>query len=357
MKSMISVVAWVLLFGAPCAGAQTSETISVDDPRPIAAVLQVLENKYGYAITYEDPEFTNSQDIKDATSEVAAKHAGRSNGKRILIPKGGAFQFRYNVENGKPQEDATTLLRRMVTEYGNLGHSTFTVQTREARNKTEWHVVPAKVHDESGMLTDYSALLDRVISIPSKERSALEMLGEICQQLTLVSGRRVGVGNVPTNPLISYHAELEASNESARDALTKLLSRFQNQLVWQLFFDPGLKWYILNIHLVTPPSVSFVAPPSRRPHSDPAHRVSREESYQHVSPAMLRHYSWSRPRILQLQAALAREGFYGEKPSGVWDPNTTVALQKFQSARGLPATGSLDRQTLVNLEVNFTSVP
>jgi hypothetical protein len=356
MKSTISIVAWALLFCTPCASAQTNETISVDDPRPIAAALQALEKKYGYAITYEDPELTNPLDVKDATSEVAAKHAGRTNGKKILIPKGGAFQFHYHVENGKPQEDATTLLRRMVAEYGSLGHSIFTVQTRETKNKTEWHVVPTRARDESGLLAEQSALLDRIISIPRKERSALNMLSEICQQLTLVSGRHVGVGNVPINPLIAYHAELGTNGESARDVLDQLLSRFQNQMVWQVFFDPGLKWYMLNLHFVTPPSMTFVTPKSRKLQSDPAHRVSREESYQHVSPAMLRHYSWSKPRILQVQSALAREGFYRGRPTGTWDASTIVALEKFQSAKGLPATGSLDKQTLVNLGVTFTSV-
>jgi hypothetical protein len=255
MRLTTPLVACSLLFATPNVGAQTNAAISVDDARPIAAALRILEKDYGYSITYEDPEFANPSDIENITSEVAAMQAGRSNGKTILIPKRVAFEFHYKTENAKPQEDTATLLERMVAEYGSLGRSTFAVQRRETTNGTEWHVVPTRVRDESGVLAEQPALLDRIVSIPPGERSALDMLGEICRQLTLLSGRRVGVGNVPVNPLIAYHAKLGASSESARDVLADLLSRFKNRMVWEFFFDPGLKWYMLNIHSVaTPPT-------------------------------------------------------------------------------------------------------
>jgi hypothetical protein len=350
----ISVLAFCILFSlASSAIAQTGNLISVQDPRPVAAALSILEQKYGYAISYEDPELTNVYDTKDATAEIAAQHGGRTNGSKIIVPKGGLFQFHYAIENGKPREDARSLLERMVSEYLSLGgHTAFTVTKQDTKTGTQLHVIPKMVH-----AVDQQPLLDRVISIPSKERSGLEMLGEICQQLTLVSGRRVGVGNVPINALMAYHADLGAENESARDVLSGLLSRIDSGMVWRVFFDPGLKWYMLNLHVVAPPSTAFVPPVSRRSHSDPTHRISRAESYQHMSPAMLRHYPWSKPRIVQVQSALAREGFYHQNPSGVWDGATAVALRKFQTTHQLSATGFVDKQTLSALGVTFTTGP
>ncbi|HTR45994.1 MAG TPA: peptidoglycan-binding domain-containing protein [Verrucomicrobiae bacterium] len=54
-------------------------------------------------------------------------------------------------------------------------------------------------------------------------------------------------------------------------------------------------------------------------------------------------------RISEIQSALARGGYYRGDPSGKFDGNTVVALEKFQSANGLDANGKLDAPTLQKL--------
>lgn len=54
-------------------------------------------------------------------------------------------------------------------------------------------------------------------------------------------------------------------------------------------------------------------------------------------------------RISDIQAALARGGYYQGDPNGKWDGNTVAALQKFQSANGLDSTGKLDALSLQKL--------
>lgn len=54
-------------------------------------------------------------------------------------------------------------------------------------------------------------------------------------------------------------------------------------------------------------------------------------------------------RISEIQSALAREGYYQSDPNGRWDSNTVAALEKFQSASGIDATGKLDAPTLQKL--------
>ena len=51
-------------------------------------------------------------------------------------------------------------------------------------------------------------------------------------------------------------------------------------------------------------------------------------------------------RVKEIQSALSREGFYQGEPNGKMDSNTVAALQKFQSAHGLDASGKLDAPTL-----------
>jgi hypothetical protein len=54
-------------------------------------------------------------------------------------------------------------------------------------------------------------------------------------------------------------------------------------------------------------------------------------------------------RITQIQSALARGGYYQGDPSGKWDADTVAAVQKFQSANNIDATGKLDAPTLQKL--------
>ena len=57
----------------------------------------------------------------------------------------------------------------------------------------------------------------------------------------------------------------------------------------------------------------------------------------------------TRERIIQIQEALAREGFYSRKPSGKWDAVTSESMRKFQTANGLTATGKLGALSLQKL--------
>jgi peptidoglycan hydrolase-like protein with peptidoglycan-binding domain len=54
-------------------------------------------------------------------------------------------------------------------------------------------------------------------------------------------------------------------------------------------------------------------------------------------------------RIIEIQQALAREGFYGGDPNGKWDDATTAALRNFQIAKGLTPTGKLSALSLQKL--------
>jgi len=54
-------------------------------------------------------------------------------------------------------------------------------------------------------------------------------------------------------------------------------------------------------------------------------------------------------RITQIQTALSRGGYYKGDPTGKWDSDTVAALQKFQSAHNIDASGKLDAPTLQKL--------
>jgi Putative peptidoglycan binding domain len=71
-----------------------------------------------------------------------------------------------------------------------------------------------------------------------------------------------------------------------------------------------------------------------------SHHRSRREPFQKAPTAA---------RISEIQSALAREGYYQGDPNGKWDGTTVSALQKFQSANNLDASGKLDASSLQKL--------
>jgi peptidoglycan hydrolase-like protein with peptidoglycan-binding domain len=92
------------------------------------------------------------------------------------------------------------------------------------------------------------------------------------------------------------------------------------------------------------PSASTAAPAPKpataKKKSSKKHHSSRREPSQKAPTA---------DRITEIQSALSRNGFYDGNPNGKWDASSVAAMQKFQSANGLDATGKLDAPSLQKL--------
>lgn len=69
-----------------------------------------------------------------------------------------------------------------------------------------------------------------------------------------------------------------------------------------------------------------------------------------VSPANL-----TQAQIVQIQQKLEQAGVYHGSASGAWDTDTQAALRQYQQAKNLPATGTLDAQTMAALGVTNTN--
>ena len=54
-------------------------------------------------------------------------------------------------------------------------------------------------------------------------------------------------------------------------------------------------------------------------------------------------------RVIEIQAALAKDGSFQGSPSGKWDEATAAAMRRFQASHGLNASGKLDAPTLQRL--------
>src|SRR2546426_6553565 len=91
VAGLVIVTSFVVRGQSALRGTGMQETkkanLSVQDPRPLAKAIEILEEKYGFVITYEDPRYTHPSEITDVTEKDRRDLANFKPGKapRVLI--------------------------------------------------------------------------------------------------------------------------------------------------------------------------------------------------------------------------------------------------------------------------------
>src|SRR5258706_7859796 len=107
------VLAAIVALNSVLAIAQSIQIqkIIVNDARPMIQVLDKLEAKYGWQMTYEDPPYESSNDLIDLTdADFRREHPGRQR----LIPAGKVVEFNFNVPTGPSPPDREQVLTQLL---------------------------------------------------------------------------------------------------------------------------------------------------------------------------------------------------------------------------------------------------
>ena len=226
--------------------------LSVQDPRPVAKAIEILEARYGWVITYEDPRYVHDSEITDVTRSVRRDlNKFRTGGApRVLIPRGGALTVDYDVATAtNAPSDRATVIQQLLDAQAASGNPG---RFRLERNGQIVHVIPAFSKNSAGELVPEEPVLDAVITVPAGDRTGMQKLDAICEAISQVTQTRVVVGVVPLNLFFQHRDQQGAVSQKARDALAQILEAVGNgtSLSWQLLYDPGMRIYVLNIHEV-----------------------------------------------------------------------------------------------------------
>jgi hypothetical protein len=235
-------VACAAFVGSPqtaAAAATFGDSITVNDPRPVAAAIEEIVRVSGKAITYEDPPVLHRQ-------QMVPMVRGATDDDSLLIPKGGQLRLTLPADASAGQANAAA--QAVVGDYNaSRGAATFTVLPDALT-----HVVPRQAANASGRLVPVTPVLDSKITLEAKPRSALALIAEICKAVSAASGQQVGLGTIPANQL-RQQVDFGASNEPARKVLEKVIvasGATGAPLSWRLLYDPGMKSYFLNIPVI-----------------------------------------------------------------------------------------------------------
>jgi hypothetical protein len=244
-----------LLIGAHVNAEEMS--ISVDDPRPLAKALDNLSTKYEQLISYEDPAYAYSEDVRDATSEV--RRDGKS-AVRVIVPAGGVIDVRGVPEpNARDAASARSAVFALVESQATRSNGG---RFRVIEDGNRYHIVPTQVRNERGEWVGHTSILDGVISLPRGKKTVLDALKDFCAALSRVTGTQVAVGTVPLNVLIGSTLEVNVDQQNARRTLVTLLDATGRRISSQMFFAPDQKMYVLNLRLL-PVHATPASPPSR----------------------------------------------------------------------------------------------
>lgn len=240
-----------LAIGVPVR-AQTPLQIRINQPRPLEAALGQLEKRLGIPINYEDPRFACSSEIEDVTEKVQSPAQKAANPNvRIIVPKKGQLRL-DSVLPATPQiADALSLVTKLRLQYEAKGYAgRFTVKLVRSILTVE----PIKARAASCDWTTVTPVMETRISIPAGVRNASDTLSAILQKVADKVGVKIGTASIPVLAFVNRkNITLSANDEPANTVLAKLLEQLSPGPVlysWHLFYDPGLKYYMIGIAAV-----------------------------------------------------------------------------------------------------------
>ncbi|MGH6850112.1 MAG: hypothetical protein ACREDD_06660 [Methylocella sp.] len=213
--------------------------LTVRDPTPVAKAIVELDKRYGWQITYEDLPLSHSSDMPHVTPLV---QENGSLARGAAVPE-GSLSFALPSAG---QDQASTVEGLVKTYNASGGGNEFAV----VHGARLLHVVPRKVRGLAGIV---KPVLDTVITVEPKERTAMQLLDEICEKISIGANTDVFVGTVPINMLFNTKTSIGGSGKTARSMLEELilaLGRPGAPVTWRLLYGSEYKSYAINIYFV-----------------------------------------------------------------------------------------------------------
>jgi hypothetical protein len=249
---------WSLFFGTSAARAQgRTEHLSVSGDRPVADAVERMERKFGFVVTYEDPEFVAAEDIQEIPTPKGSYRA----------MNGGALSVDFEVGPDGAPLDRAGLVNSIAAAGSNEGLRFDSWQSGDGA----FHVIPVTVRDRDGKPAPFESALDTRISFPAGERNGEQFLKEICASIARARHLSITVGTTPDRMMDLLRISRGATNEVARDVLASFLSSVSDRLSWHFLCLPGpppIGGCALNVHLVPRQRVAVIpntASPNKQP--------------------------------------------------------------------------------------------
>jgi hypothetical protein len=254
-----------------------SITININDPRPVSVLAQKIEELSGKPINYEDVRYDNSADIKDIADSIMtpAQRSQAAVGLHVLVPVGGSMSVTITVDPATQRLIDTLSVTNALSTLVAAANSSPNLPGRyrvESYNDG-FYIVPTQQRSVTGAFISATPVLSVPITLNGGEATAWEALKAILLQVSQAAGIKVDIGTVPIKLFATSKVALSASSEPAYRVLSRLFAPISNgvsalpsggapTLSYSLLFDPKMRFYALNVHVVQGPSKTQDPPPA-----------------------------------------------------------------------------------------------
>jgi hypothetical protein len=251
--TMVVLVATIVSVTGKGQHEPASDTLSVNDGRPVEKAAEELEKKYGWIISYEDSANAYEGDLVDVTEKVSRNLDKFKPGEapRVFVPKGGELSFSYTLDpDTQKPADSFVVVQQLLNAYASGGNPGV---FRLDRDGERLHIVPVAAKNKDGVLVSRQSVLDVSITLPAQKRNGLELLNAFCAAVSEASGTRVLPASAPLNLFHQYKTEAGAKDQKARDFLTHELDAITGgaKLSWKLLYSAREKTYYFSIYPVS----------------------------------------------------------------------------------------------------------
>ncbi len=220
--------------------------LTVKSARPLATALDVLQNKYGWSVDYEDPQYLAKSDLVESND---ARYTNYTSGAHPRVPNGSAFSvdFPAGEAAGPDPEKTLKILIEAYNKTSNPGEFELRIQGQR------FDVVGIAAHDDSGKMKKQSPPLDAVVALSAQESLTVAAVTSVCDQISKLTSQNVGIGVYPQNVFNRPLKIVGAEKLPARDALSRIFATAlpgkDKNISWRLFYDPDSQSYVMNLHL------------------------------------------------------------------------------------------------------------
>ena len=240
LLAVLAVCATTLAAGPQAQLASTAQDmLSVDHPRPVEQAMTLLERRYGWIVTYEDPPYIYSGDLDDLT-KVPTPDGGRA-----LFPKARRLELPQPLPAPGDHPNPVALVNAVLkADSESNRQKTF----RVFQSEYGLHVVPTWSRNVAGESMAIRPVLDARITLAGDAMSAHKFLELFCAAVSEATGTTMVLATVPRNLLLTRTVTLGVKNERAREVLIRVLQELGVPLTWRLLYSPSQpQGFYLNI--------------------------------------------------------------------------------------------------------------
>jgi hypothetical protein len=203
------------------------EVVSVDDPRPLRAAVDEIEQRCRCVITYEDPTWEEAQ-VVDISGIIEHRPEVRPH-----VPRGGPLTFAVEGIASSSPHQLGGVIRAALAAAEQNGYGAFQLVGEDV-----YHVVPGN-----------GSVLAAPVTFAARTAPVGDLVQLVLSAVVAATGRQVVIATGPIN-LMRRPVAAEANQEAAGTVLSRVLRASGRDVSWRLLYDFGMKKYFLNLHVV-----------------------------------------------------------------------------------------------------------